>query len=269
MKFDEVQRIVGGVPFITPQHARELHGMIVRERMERILELGIAHGTATCTMAAALEELGRGKVTAVDLQDVTFAPSAEEQLARCGLSAYAEVVRMKTGYTWFLHDEIRRQTVSGTCQPAYDLCIIDGPKNWTIDGCAFFLADKLLRPGGWMIFDDYAWTYARADAGRTATDGITHRELSVEEQRTPQIREVFELLVVPHPDYANFVVYDQQDWAMAQKVSSGEKTYTVRYRSDFGNALRLAEWARATARWLGWRREMAMASDGNRTNCGN
>jgi predicted O-methyltransferase YrrM len=258
MKFDEVQRIVGRVPFITPQHARELHGMIVRERMERILELGIAHGTATCTMAAALEELGRGKVTAVDLQDVTFAPSAEEQLARCGLSAYAEVVRMKTGYTWFLHDEIRRQTVNGTCQPAYDLCIIDGPKNWTIDGCAFFLADKLLRPGGWIIFDDYAWTYARADGARAATDGITHRELSLEERTTPQVREVFELLVVPHPDYANFVVYDQQDWAMAQKVSGGEKTYTMRYRGDFGQGWRrvanLAQQAAGhTMAWLGVR----------------
>jgi hypothetical protein len=34
----------------------------------------------------------------------------------------------------------------------------NGPKNWTIDGAAFFMADKLMKAGGWIIFDDYDWT---------------------------------------------------------------------------------------------------------------
>jgi len=242
MQFADVRRVVGGVPFITPEHALDLTNLILRERPEQILELGIAHGTATCYMAAALEEIGRGKITAVDLKVAQFRPSAEEQLERCGLGRYTEVVRMQTGYTWFLHDQMRRQSPDGICRPNYDLCIIDGPKNWTIDGCAFFLVDKLLKPGGWIIFDDYAWTYAAADASRSATDGITHRNLSDEERTTPHIREIFELLVMQHPDYSNFVVYGRQDWAMAQKVTcSGEKTYTVRHRTEYGDLLSRAK----------------------------
>jgi predicted O-methyltransferase YrrM len=237
MKFAEVQRIVGGVPFISAAHARTLYDKILRERPAEILELGIAHGTATCVMAAALDEIGTGRIMAVDLADATFSPSAEEQLARCGLSGYAGIARMQTGYTWFLHDEIRRQTVNGMCQPKYDLCIIDGPKNWTIDGCAFFLADKLLRPDGWIIFDDYDWTYAAADATRAATDGITHRALSEAERTTPQIREVFELLVAQHGGYGEFVVEDHKDWAMARKTRSGETHYTVRYRAEYADLL--------------------------------
>jgi predicted O-methyltransferase YrrM len=248
MKFEAVQRFVGGVPFISAEHARDLYAMILRERPAEILELGIAHGTATCVMAAALDELGAGHITAVDLKDAAFAPSAEEQLERCGLGGYAGVVRMQTGYTWFLHDEIRRQTVKGACQPKYDLCIIDGPKNWTIDGCAFFLADKLLRPAGWIIFDDYDWTYAGADASRAATDGITHRILSEAERTTPQIREVFELLVVQHEDYGEFVIEDHRDWAMARKTHRSEKNYTVRYRAEYADAL---SWAMAAARKVG------------------
>ncbi len=261
MKFAEVQRLVGPVPFISPEHGLELYEMILRERPAEILELGIAHGTATCYMAAALEETGGGRVTAVDLADAAFEPSAEMQLERCGLSRYADVVRMQTGYSWFLHDEIRRQTADGRCFAKYDLCIIDGPKNWTIDGCAFFLVDKLLRPGGWIIFDDYGWTYAGAGVSRDATDGITHRSLSEEERTTPQIREVFELLVVPHQSYSNFVVQDHRDWAMAQKIAGGEKSYTVRYRSEYADLL---SWttalARRAARKLGYTRKNATAT---------
>lgn len=245
MRFEEVRRRVGSVAFISPEHGLELYEMIVRDRPAEILELGIAHGTATCYMAAALEEIGGGKVTAVDLVGAEFSPSAEEQLERCGLSRYADVVRMQTGYSWFLHDEIRRQTVAGQCRPKYDLCIIDGPKNWTIDGCAFFLVDELMNPGGWIIFDDYGWTYAGADGTRAATDGITHRALSDAERTTPQIREVFELLVVPHGNYSHFVVHDHKDRAMAQKRAGSEKTYTIRYRSEYADVL---SWGSAMAR---------------------
>jgi predicted O-methyltransferase YrrM len=243
MKLEDVRGRVGHVPFISPQHARELYDMILRDRPAQILELGIAHGTATCYMAAALEQNGQGRITAVDLKATEFSPSAEEQLESCGLSHLVDVIRMQTGYSWFLHDEIRRRTTAGECHPKYDLCIIDGPKNWTIDGGAFFLVDKLLRPGGWIIFDDYDWTYAGQP--RSATDGITHRELSEAERMTPQIREVFELLVVPHPSYSQFVIEDHKDWARARKIAGPEKTCTVRYRSEYADLL---SWAATLAR---------------------
>src|SRR6202034_1139816 len=250
MEFDEVRRLVGSTPFISPEHGQDLYRMILRDRPGRILELGIAHGTATCYMAAALDAMGGGRITAVDLVDADFTPSAEMQLEMCGLSGYVEVVRMQTGYSWFLHDEIRRQTTGTQCWPKYDLCIIDGPKNWTIDGGAFFLVDKLLHPGGWIIFDDYAWTYAGQP--RRTTDGITHRMLSDAERTTPQVREVFELLVVPHGNYSEFVIEDHKDWAMARKTVGREKTYTVRYRSEYADVLSWgATVARRAARKLG------------------
>jgi predicted O-methyltransferase YrrM len=237
MKFSTVFQAVGSVPYITPKNARNLYDMILREKAAHILELGIAHGTATCYMAAALDEIGAGQITSVDLVEAPFIPTAENQLASLGLEKYVHLVRVQTGYTWFLHDEIRRQTAAGQCQPKYDLCTIDGPKNWTIDGCAFFLVDKLLKPEGWILFDDYGWTYGSADDSRSATDGITHRELSQEERETPHIREVFELLVLQHPNYSNAIVHDHKDWAMAQKIASAEKTYTIRYHAEYKNLL--------------------------------
>jgi len=231
MKFDEIHSLVGGVPYISLRNAKTLYEMILEYELSDILELGIAHGTATCYMAAALQELGRGKIEAVDLEEVRdhFRPSADEQLAKCGLSSYATVTRMKTGYNWFLHDEIARCTSDDVCRPKYDLCIIDGPKNWTIDGCAFFLADKLLKQSSWLIFDDYLWTYASADNDKEVTDGVTHRTLSDAECATPQIREVFELLVKQHPHYSDFKVNADGNWAMARKITTDKRNCTLVY----------------------------------------
>jgi predicted O-methyltransferase YrrM len=231
MKFSDVCAAVGHTPFISRKAGRFLYDLILAERHERVLELGIAHGTATCYMAAALHELGRGTVTAVDLVEALefFRPTAEEQLQEAGLAPFASVHRMQTGYSWFLHDEIARQTHDEVCREVYDLCVIDGPKNWTIDGGAFFMVDKLLKPGGWIVFDDYGWTYAESARKREITDGITHRTLSPPELETPHIREVFELLVKQHPSYGNFLRLDEEDWALAQKTGDSTKTYTVVY----------------------------------------
>ena len=232
MKFEEIESIVGGVPFTSRKNGRYLYDLVLRERLTNLLELGIAHGTATCYMAAALQELGEGSVTGVDLIEAgdMFEPSAEEQLERAGLSKYGKVVRMQTGYSWFLHDEIRSRTHADVCEPAYDLCLIDGPKNWTIDGAAFFFVDKLLNRDGWIIFDDYNWTYASEGAERDSTDGITHRTLSLVEQSVPHVKEIFELLVKQHPHYGNLLMLDDGDWVLAQKTMSENKNYDIVYR---------------------------------------
>ena len=229
MEFKDIDEKVGHVPFISNKNAEYLYNLILKEGLTNILELGIAHGTATCYMAAALQELGSGTITAVDLLKTKdhFKPSAEEQLEKTGLSEYVEIARMQTGYTWFLHDEILRNTKDGYCQEIYDLCIIDGPKNWTIDGAAFFMADKLLKNNGWIIFDDYNWTYASRSGSKT--DGITHRELSEPELKTPHVREIFELLVKQHSNYGNFYLLKDCDWAVAQKTRSKNKTYNIVY----------------------------------------
>ncbi len=232
MKFQEIYSIVGREPFISKKNGRFLHDLILKEGLTNILELGIGHGTATCYMAAALQELGKGSITAVDLIEARdiFRPSAEEQLEKTGLSEFANVIRMQTGYTWFLHDEIARNTNNNVCDEVYDLCVIDGPKNWTIDGAAFFFVDKLLKKNAWIIFDDYDWTYVVADRRHDQTDGITHRSLSKDEQEIPHIREVFELLVKQHPHYGNLLLLDGGDWALAQKTMIDNKTYSIVYQ---------------------------------------
>jgi hypothetical protein len=77
MKFKAVRDLIRGISLITKSNARYLYDLILRERRTSVLELGIAHGAGTCYIAAALEELGAGSVTAVDLLGAGFNPSAE------------------------------------------------------------------------------------------------------------------------------------------------------------------------------------------------
>lgn len=203
MRFDEVAARVDGLPFTSLNKGRLLYDLVLEARPRDVLELGFAHGVSTCYLAAALEETG-GRITTVDLaSSAGRTPSVEQLLDLTGLARFVEVVRVPTCYTWFLHDRLREDP-----GPRYDFCFLDGDKSWTVDGMAFFLVDRLLREGGWMVFDDYSWT---ADGRRP--------EWSAQEAAVAPIREIFDLLVKPHPDYSDFRIVDDEV-AVARKVRS-------------------------------------------------
>jgi hypothetical protein len=82
-----------------------------------------------------------------------------------------------------------------------------------VDGFAFFLADRLLKPGGWMLFDDLDWTYA---TGATLGNTEQVRLMPREERETAQVGKVFDLLVRRHPSCGEFKV--DESWGWAQKV---------------------------------------------------
>ncbi|GAA0272155.1 hypothetical protein GCM10009127_10590 [Alteraurantiacibacter aestuarii] len=226
MKFETVAELIKGIPFTSPERGRELYDFVLRHQPKNCLELGVAHGVSLCYMAAALDEIGAGHIDGVDLIDVPRDPSPEDLLKKCGLEKYATIHREKSSYTWFLKKKIEASTANGVCRPGYDLCFIDGPKNWTIDGAAFFMADKLLNPGGTVLFDDYNYAYGAADM---ATDGINHRDLADDERLEPHVKSIFHLLVMQHPDYGKFEVVNEQ-WAWATKTGGTERTLHVHER---------------------------------------
>ena len=224
MDFDEISSRIAGVPFIKPRAARGLYEFILEHRPKRCLELGFAHGASSCYIAAALEEVGDGHLESVDLlSSADLDPTLEDLLDRTGLGHYVTVSREVNSYNWWLKKRIEERTSDGVCQPQFDFCFIDGSKNWTIDGFAFFLADKLLNVDGWILFDDYDWTYE--GTGRQATDGVSNRDLSDDQRQEPNIRLVFQNLVMQHPDYSRFRIQDET-WAWAQKVRGSAKVVT-------------------------------------------
>jgi predicted O-methyltransferase YrrM len=220
MTYDEALKNLKGLPHISDTQGRALYEFVRREKPRCCLELGHAHGVSSAYIAAALDEVG-GHLDTVDLElSADLTPNLETLLARMGLSRLVSIHREVNSYTWFLKKKIAARSSDARCLPCYDFCFIDGAKNWTIDGLAFFLVDKLLNDNGWILFDDYSWTYEKYLRRKEVLDGITIRKLGPDERAEPHVAQIFQLLVRQHPSYSNFTVQSNW-WAWAQKTRGG------------------------------------------------
>jgi len=208
MKFGAIKAVVDGIPFMTGQKAERITSHILAQNPTKCLELGFAHGVSTCYIAGAMQEAGNGKVVTIDrVSSRERKPTVETLLSACGLRDYVEIYYEHTTYNWrlmrFLEEGLSNE---------FDLCFIDGAHTWVEDGLAFFLVDKLLKDGGWIIFDDLNWTFATSPSLRES-DRV--RSMPDDEKMTPQVRKVYELLVAKHPLYRN--CYTDSGWGFAQK----------------------------------------------------
>ena len=223
MKFEEVRDLIAGVPYTSAERGREIYEHVLTESPKKCLELGFAHGVSLCYVAAALDELGEGHIDGVDLMGVPRDPSAEQLLERCGLEKYVTLNREKSSYTWFLQKKISEKVGNPSASQDYDFCFIDGPKNWTIDGAAFFMVDMLIAENGVIVFDDYSYAYGESSG---QTDGVNHRQLGEDELRIPHVKLIFDLLVQQHPAYGDYSVVNEQ-WAWARKTGGLHKTVQI------------------------------------------
>ena len=207
MKVEDVKRIVKDAPYMSVAQAQRMTSFIHDHKLKDVLELGFFHGVSTCYMAAAVKELG-GRVTTIDLASARKrSPNITELLEGCGLSDQVDVYFEPQSFTW----RLMRMIEDGK-GPRFDMVYLDGGHTWDVTGFAFFLVDRLLRPGGWLIFDDIDWTFASSKAYE-GTDKLA--KMPADYVSTPQVRKVFELLVEPHPSYHNCKVENR--WGYAQK----------------------------------------------------
>lgn len=242
MNFETVKNHVEGIPYILPEMAADLYHFILKEQPQNCLELGFAHGASSCYMAAALAEVGSGHLSCVDLVPAQEwqEPTIETLLEKTGLASHVDIHRETTSYTWFLKKQIEAHSRGNQCRPVYDFCFIDGAKNWTIDSTAFFLVDKLLKPGGWIVFDDLQWIYkSKLKEGKKKSDGVFMLDMGEDELNQPHIELIFKLLVMQHPDYSHFKVKDYW-WAWAQKTK-GNKDVAFEFSDAFRQKLATRE----------------------------
>ena len=212
MQLTDVQKVVHGVPFMKLEQAKRITTLMLDHGCRNVIELGFLHGVSTCYMAAALDENAKDwSIVTIDKETaLTVQPSIEELLSNLGLRDRVTIWYEKLSYTWRLMKMLEHDP-----NPRFDFCYIDGAHTWADDGFAFFLVDRLLKPGAWIVFDDIDWSYATSPSMR---DTALVRSMSAEEQTSQQVKKVFELLVKTHPSYGEFSCAD--GWGVAQKLAT-------------------------------------------------
>jgi predicted O-methyltransferase YrrM len=245
MEFERIAEAVRGFRNMSPEQGRKIYDHIRNTRPSHILELGTSYGVSAAYMAAALEANGQGRITTVD--HVRSNPP-EELLERVDPAVVRRInlVRIEdSSYDWWLKDQVEaRSDGAGNCSPVYDFCYLDGAHNWTVDGFAVVLIEKLLRPGGWLLLDDLDWVH-RSDPHGVRERGVFF-PLSKSELTKPHIRGVFEVIVKPHPAFGEFRVEDDE-WAWARKSAARVRHVSVQVSRSPASALavlllRAAQW---------------------------
>lgn len=104
--------------------------------------------------------------------------------------AHGNSRRTLDSYNWSLMRMLQQNPA-----PLFDYVYLDGAHTWAIDALTFFLIDQLLKPGGYIDFDDYHWTI---DGSPTVNPRVypRMREMYTEEQmQTSQVALIVDLLV--------------------------------------------------------------------------
>lgn len=224
MQLTDVEQVVRGVPYMKLDQAERITKLMIDSGSTDVLELGIMHGVSTCYMASALDEAGRDwSITSIDnTTAITNVPNVEELLTKLGLRERVTIFYEPSSYIWRLLKMLDKSP-----EPRFDFCYLDGAHNWPDDGFAFFLIDKLLKPGGWIVFDDIDWSYATSPA-LAESDFV--KAMPEEEQTMQQVRKVFDLLVKTHPSYGEFS--ETEGWGFAKKLESAG-TGPVSVRTEY------------------------------------
>lgn len=201
MKLEDVEQRLSGLPYMKLKQAQRLRKILLKYKPKQLLELGFFHGVSSMYTCAILREMGGNRhLTTVDKEVARgFSPNILDLSKDLGFEDILEVHFEPRTYLWRLKQFIEEGR-------RFDFCYLDGGHNWGDTGFAFFLLEKLLKPGGLILFDDFNWT---AEGKDWAADWPT------DEQQQSPVERTWELLVGQHPGFQQ--VWVKGNWALARK----------------------------------------------------
>ena len=146
----DVDRMFPDLLYMTLEQATFLDRLLKQHHLTRCLELGFFHGKSSAFIAAILRDIGEGHLVTIDRKNaLQREPDIFQVLAALDLGSWVTVSYEQRSYTWKLMRMLEQAE-----RPVFDFCYIDAAHTWDDTGFAFFLVDELLRPGGWLLFDD-------------------------------------------------------------------------------------------------------------------
>lgn len=164
-----------------------------------IAEVGIYKGYTSHKIAEFLG--GEGELHLFDFEDrVTEVADSLRNAGHQNVRAFGSSYKLLDSYNWQLAKLIEEHR-----EPIYDYVFIDGAHTWAVDALTTFLADRLLKPGGYLDFDDYGWTLQHSPALNPQSFPLTAKLYTAEQISAKQVKMIVDLVVRRDPRYREVV----------------------------------------------------------------
>ncbi len=156
-----------------------------------VAEIGVGIGATSLAIARALGN--RGELHLFDFE-ATLQALRRDLVAEgfTNIHAHPNSERHWDSYTWTLG-----RMILGGMGPTFDYIYLDGAHTFAIDGLAFLLCDRLLKPSGFVEFNGYRETFAASKRMVRTRDHL----MTAEQLATPQVAMVVDLFVRDNPGY--------------------------------------------------------------------
>lgn len=154
-----------------------------------VAEIGVAGGATSLELARFLN--GAGHLWLFDRR--RRAGQVRERLLRAGyanVTAFDSSDKAMDSYNWDLMRLLEQND-----SPIFDYVFLDGAHTWAHDALAFLLLDRLLKPGGYIDFDDYDWTLDRSPSVNPRVYPTTAKRYTEEQIETKQVAKIVDILV--------------------------------------------------------------------------
>lgn len=164
-----------------------------------IAEIGIYKGHTTLALAEFLN--GEGELHIFDYEDRV--EDVEQKVRAAGFSnirAFGSSYKLLDSYNWNLGKLLEKHKA-----PIYDYIFIDGAHTWAVDALTTFLADQLLKPGGYLDFDDYEWTLEQSPSLKPSAFPLTGKLYTAEQISTKQVKMIIDIIVRRNSCYREVV----------------------------------------------------------------
>lgn len=162
-----------------------------------VAEIGVGVGATTIELVRRMKN--RGKLLLFDFEDRVR--ELETELKAAGftnIEALGNTRLTYDSYCWNLAKIALDRRARGD-GPLLDFAFLDGAHNFINDAPAALILKSLLKPGGYLLFDDLLWTY---DSSPSMANNPTVRLWFTQEQAAAaQVKIVCDLFFENDPDF--------------------------------------------------------------------
>lgn len=144
---------------------------------------------------------GEGELHLFDYEDrVRSVAIALEHAGFRNVRVFGSSYKLLDSYNWSLAKLLEKNA-----GPIYDYVFIDGAHSWAVDALTAFLADRMLKVGGYLDFDDYDWTFGASPSCNPSVFPLTRKLYTAEQIESKQVKMIVDLIIRRDPRYQEVV----------------------------------------------------------------